>query len=424
MFWVFPNFWITATAASAITSPVSFLARPIAHFSPRELSTRSELVTRICHNKFTRIAGLGYRISAHVSIYLSSVTVSRIRRWLPLFIVCVLAALALGSWQRFKSFDWNAFGAVYRNVQWGWMSVSAALVLVTYLARVLRWQMMIRPLAPQAPAWRIFKATAIGFTAIILLGRPGELVRPWLIARSEGVPFSSQMATWFLERVFDLLAVLAIFGFGLYAFDPAGRDVSPGIAWILNVGGGLVAVMAVACLVILFFAGKSKEAVTGRLTDALAILPEPWLSRSKGLAASFTSGMACCRKASDVIGLLAITAVEWLVICGGTLCFFRAFPATAHMSGLDAVVYLGFVAFGSIVQIPGIGGGVQIAGTVVLSQLFGLSAAEAAGIAVANWLVTWVSILPIGVGLAATEGLRWQNLRRISHDLQGQESQP
>jgi uncharacterized membrane protein YbhN (UPF0104 family) len=339
-----------------------------------------------------------------------------------LFII-VLAALAVGSWQRFQTFDWSAFGAVYRSVHWGWMGLSAVLVLGTYLARVLRWQIMIRPLAPDSSGWRIFKATAIGFTAVILLGRPGELVRPWLVARSEGVPFSSQMATWFLERVFDLLAVLALFGFGLYAFDPTGRDVQPGIAWILNVGGALVAVLAIACLIILFFAGRSKEVVAARLTDALAFLPEPWLSRTKGLAASFTSGMACCRKSSDVVALLGITALEWTVISGGTICFFRAFPATAHMSNLDTVVYLGFVAFGSIVQIPGIGGGVQIAGTVVLSQLFGLSAAEAAGVAVANWLVTWVSILPVGVGLAASEGLRWQSLRRISQDLQSQETE-
>jgi hypothetical protein len=283
---------------------------------------------------------------------------------------------------------------------------------------------MIRPIAPKAPAFRLFKATAIGFTSVILLGRPGEFVRPRLIARWEGVPFSSQMATWFLERVFDLLAVLALFGAGLYAFDPTGRDVSPGIAWILNAGGGLVAILAAACLVILFFAGRSNEVVADRLESALAFLPEHYRARLQGLIHSFTSGMACCRKTSDLLALFGITAVEWIVITGGTLCFFRAFPATSHMGNLDTVVYVGFVAFGSIIQIPGIGGGVQIAGTVVLSQLFGLSAAEAAGIAVANWLVTWVSILPIGIGLAASEGLRWKNLRQISHELQEQEPQP
>lgn len=332
--------------------------------------------------------------------------------------------LILGSWQKLKSFDWNAFWAIYQSVHLGWMGMSAVLVLGTYLARVLRWQMMIRPIAPAASPVRIFKATAIGFTSVILLGRPGELVRPWLIARSEKVPFSSQMATWFLERVFDLLAVLALFGIGLYEFDPEGRDVSAGIAWVLNAGGGLVVLLATACLVILFFAGRSKEVVSERLTGALGFLPEPWLGKARALTSSFTSGMACCRKKGDVIYLLLITAVEWLIITAGTICFFRAFPATVHMTKMDTVVYLGFVAFGSIVQIPGIGGGVQIAGTVVLSQLFGLAAAEAAGIAVANWLITWVSILPIGLALAALDGLRWQSLRQISQELGDQEPQP
>lgn len=348
--------------------------------------------------------------------------VSRVRRWLPWLAAAVLAALVAGSWRHLRSFDWQAFGAVYRNVHWGWLGLSALLVLGTYLARVVRWKMMIRPLAPDASRWRIFKATAIGFTAVLVFGRPGELVRPWMIARSEKVSFSSQMATWFLERIFDLLAVLVIFGIGLYAYDPSGHTVQPGIAWVLNAGGGLVAALAGACLIILFFAGRSNEAASARFSDALGFLPEPWLSRTQRLVESFTSGMTCCRRRADVLGLFLITTVEWMVITGGTICFFRAFPETAHLSNLDTVVYLGFVAFGSIIQIPAIGGGVQIAGTVVLSQLFGLSAAEAAGVAVANWLVTWVSILPVGVGLAAHEGLQWQSLRRIGQELQGQET--
>ena len=35
--------------------------------------------------------------------------------------------------------------------------------------------------------------TAIGFTAVVLLGRVGEVVRPYLIAVQTGVPFSSQV---------------------------------------------------------------------------------------------------------------------------------------------------------------------------------------------------------------------------------------
>lgn len=348
---------------------------------------------------------------------------ARLRRWLPWLAAVGIAVLVAGSWQKLKTFRWDAFLQVYAQIHWGWMSLAAALVLGTYLARVLRWQMMIRPLAPRAGAWNLFKATAIGFSAVILLGRPGEFVRPWLIARRENVPFSSQMATWFLERVFDLLAVLVLFGIGLYAFDPTGRNISPELTSLLNIGGGVVAILSGACLVILFFAGRSKEELAERLVAATSFLPESARSRMQGLAASFTSGMACCRKSNDLLSLLAVTVLEWIVIWGGTLCFFRAFPMTAHMSNLDTVVYIGFVSLGSIIQIPGIGGGVQIAGTVILSQLFGLETETATGIAVANWLVTWVSILPIGAVLAAKEGLQWQSLRRIGHQLQEQEPQ-
>ena len=51
--------------------------------------------------------------------------------------------------------------------------------------------------------WRVFSATAIGFTAVVLFGRAGEPVRPYLIAKKEGVTFSSQVAAWVVERILD-----------------------------------------------------------------------------------------------------------------------------------------------------------------------------------------------------------------------------
>ena len=72
------------------------------------------------------------------------------------------------------------------------------------------------PAAGKTPdLWRIFTATAIGFTAVVLFGRAGEPVRPYLIAKKEGVSFSSQIAAWIVERILDLLMVLLIFGIAL-----------------------------------------------------------------------------------------------------------------------------------------------------------------------------------------------------------------
>lgn len=332
--------------------------------------------------------------------------------------------MVAASWGRLAAFDWVAFRRVFVDIHWGWMALSAFLVLGTYAGRVLRWRVMIRPLAPKASGWRIFKATAIGFTSVVVLGRPGELVRPWLIAKSENVTFSSQMAAWFLERIFDLLAVLALLGFGLWQFNgresTTGVEVGPAIQWILNTGGGVTAFLAVVCIGILLVAGRSQEMFATRISDGLGFLPEPLRDRVASTVRAFTAGLSACSSWSDLLQLLFYTIIEWVIIVGSLVCFFKAFPATAGLTSMDCVIYLGFAAFGSIVQIPGIGGGVQIAGTVVLTELFGLSAEQGSGIAIANWLVTWVSILPFGLGLAASEGLQWSSLRHISEEIDKQ----
>ena len=91
-----------------------------------------------------------------------------------------------------------------------------ALIYLGYGLRALRWKIFLRPVRPQASSWKLVAPTLIGFTGLALLGRPGELIRPYLIARREDLTFSSQLAVWAVERIFDigaftLLLVLAAF---------------------------------------------------------------------------------------------------------------------------------------------------------------------------------------------------------------------
>ena len=82
--------------------------------------------------------------------------------------------------------------------------------------RALRWKIFLRPVRPQASTWKLISPTIVGFTGLALLGRPGELIRPYLIARRKNFTFSSQLAVWAVERIFDIgaftiLLVLAAF---------------------------------------------------------------------------------------------------------------------------------------------------------------------------------------------------------------------
>jgi hypothetical protein len=79
----------------------------------------------------------------------------------------------------------------------------------------------------------------------------------------------------------------------------------------------------------------------------------------------------------------------------------------------DIVILLGFVCFGSIVQIPGVGGGMQIVTVLMLTEFFGITLEAASGIALVLWIITFVAIVPVGLVLAFREGIHWRNLRHI-----------
>jgi glycosyltransferase 2 family protein len=77
---------------------------------------------------------------------------------------------------------------------------------------------------------------------------------------------------------------------------------------------------------------------------------------------------------------------------------------------------MGFVSFGAVVQIPGIGGGVQVVAVLVLTKIFGLPVELATSIAVLMWLITFVVIVPFGLAVALHQGLSWRNLRQLEQE--------
>ena len=310
-------------------------------------------------------------------------------------------------------FRWDLFRATFARLDWLWLALGLVFIGASYVGRAVRWAVMIRPMRPHPSYWNLTAANLIGFTAIVLFGRPGELVRPYLIARSEKLPFSSQMAAWFLERIYDLLVVLLLFGYTLATFDASGRNLGQALTWVFHFGGTIVVTACGGCLALLLvsasFPKRTMLAFLGRLPG----LPERLRTRVMGLVEAFLDGLDSTRSVRSVVTLVAYTFVEWLIIVASYYCVLRAFPESATLSYLDALVLVGFSALGSIVQIPGLGGGMQIASIVALTELYGLPLESASGLAVLIWIVTFVTVVPSGLVLAAKEGLKWGNLRSI-----------
>ncbi len=335
-------------------------------------------------------------------------------------VLCGIGAVVFVIYRwRTSGFAWHLFLAALSDVDWRWLALALVLVLLTYFGRALRWEIMLRPLTPNPSLWRVLVATCIGFAAVVLFGRAGEPVRPYLIAKKENVSFSSQVAAWLVERILDLLMVLVIFGIALTQISKGAIDPGPRFESVLHAGGYFAGLVGIACLALLVGMRQFRGRVRARLTEAMGFLPAALVAKIDKFLTAFEEGMASTRNSSFIWLLVFYTVLEWLVIIGATYCTFRAFPVTSHLEFTDAIITLGFMAFGSIVQIPAVGGGMQIATVLILTEFYGLSLEAATGIALVIWINTFVIIVPIGLALAFNEGIKWRSLKTLGASSSG-----
>ncbi len=337
-------------------------------------------------------------------------------KWVALGAILVLVALLLlRSELRRQGFHWSIFVATLAQLDWTWLCAAIALALTTYCGRALRWAVLLKPLQPQPDLWKLLSATVIGFTAVTLLGRAGEFVRPYLISVRERVPFSSQIAAWVLERLYDLLMALAIFGYALSRVHNL-EGAGPVLSWVLEVGGWAVCGLSAACLIALAMIRRYSDAMSRRLMDALGFLSEHHLDRASRFLTALVQGAESLRSAKSILLLVLYTILDWALIAVCYYCVAGAYGAEVHLTFSDVLVFLGFASFGAAVQIPGIGGGVQVVSVVILTKIFGLSVELATSMAVLLWLVSFVSVVPFGLALALHEGLSWGKLKELERE--------
>jgi hypothetical protein len=87
-----------------------------------------------------------------------------------------------------------------------------------------------------------------------------------------------------------------------------------------------------------------------------------------------------------------------------------------HLRDLDisrVVLLMGFSTLGSIVQLPAVGGGSQLAVITALQVVYGVPAEMAVSCGIVLWLVTSMSCIPMGLVFAHREHL---SLRRLSEE--------
>src|SRR5437763_4738762 len=174
--------------------------------------------------------------------------------------------------------------------------LAVGITMMSYALRAFRWQYLLAAIGPTHFA-TAFRTTVIGFAASFLLpARPGEVLRPYLLARHEGLPPTAAFATIILERLLDLVTVLLLFGLFVALVDPSSLSGDPALYKRVKAGGLLAAAAALTGLAVFFLLAGHPERLGAWALRIERVLPEKLARTVAAFVETFAQGLVVMRQ--------------------------------------------------------------------------------------------------------------------------------
>jgi uncharacterized protein (TIRG00374 family) len=347
------------------------------------------------------------------------------RALILLFVLLILVGLAYMQFRTWRHFQWNIFLEKTAEADPWYLLEGVGLIYLTYILRARRWKVFLRPLNKVATSASIIPPTFIGFAGIAILGRPGDLIRPFLISRKENVSFPSQIAILAVERIFDigcftLLLVLDVFlspeirhGHEFRGFRVAGYLL------ILLVTGIILGTMAV---------WKNAPGVASWFERMLKPASPETARNACEKIQRFGEGLHTIHDAASFFEIFGLSTLIWFIIAVAYRQVTHAYPGhLQHMTIAHVLLVMSASIAGSLLQLPVVGGGSQLGTITVLDFLLrhgrdvsdpAIDAqikASAASCGIMLWLVTFMAVLPVGIALARHARISFRRLEQETH---------
>lgn len=313
----------------------------------------------------------------------------RVKRAAQALVGLAISAAAL--WLTLRGRDLGAIWQALLEADYRYLPPYVLLTLVIYLLRVVRWGVLLEPVA-KVPFARLNAASAVGLMALLILPlRLGELARPHLVADGRTLRTSAALSSVVVERVGDGLFMALLLVVTLLAV-PGG---TPGLL-LLRAASVAVFLAFGAALGFLVLAHRNRERAVGLTRRIFGAVSPRAAERLSGMIDAFLDGLRLVPSRRRVLLLLALTACYWGLNGYAIGLLARAFGF--DLPFLSALAVLGVIVVGVMIPAgPGMVGTFQAAVVLGLSLFAAREAVDVRGNAFAN--VLWAVQLTVQVAL-------------------------
>lgn len=349
-------------------------------------------------------------------------------------VLAVLVALVL--WGRHRiHFDFAAFWSQFLQADLRRIAVALGCIYAGYAFRSMRWALLLRH-NQRVPVLSLTGTQVIGFTGVALIGRVADLVRPYLVSRRTGLPLTSQIAVYIVERLFDMGSIAVIFSIALlqvpgdvvrtvtdhmisrsHLLSQAPGWLAPLLARYLGLALTLVGALFLVAI-----------RVSGNVVANFFQRTFGLVSKKAGAAVgakirTFQTGLDTMRSFGDFASTTLLSLMMWALITTAYVQIMRAFsaPELRNISFSTAVLLMVISGSASIIQLPVLGWFTQI-GIVAfaIAGVVHVAPEPATACAASILLITFLSIVPAGLVWARFEHV---SLRKIAEESGHREEQ-
>lgn len=311
-----------------------------------------------------------------------------------------------------KDLQLRSLLAALRSANPLYLAAVVAATLVTYAVRAWRWGGLLSPLA-RVPFLDLFSATWVGFMSGLVIPRAGEIVRPYLVARRHAVETSAAFASIIIERLIDLITVVALFALYLYVLPVPKAQTQGAVLGLLRAAAVAAAAAALGVLAVLILFHVKAEAAIELAERLLARLPRRLAAPVAQALRSFSQGLAVLRApASHLLGIMAQSLVVWLSIAATIYFNNRAFGL--HLPFHSAFLIIGFLTVGVAIPTPGMVGGFHAAYLLALTQVYAVDKETAAAAGIAAHALSNLPVLILGLAFLGREGLTVRRMAEMA----------
>lgn len=268
------------------------------------------------------------------------------------------------------------------NFQWGYLVLGVTSLAIGYALRIIRWSMMLRATGA-CTTFGNCSAPFLGSIALnnVLPLRLGDVVRALVFPKSMGITKTTATSSLIVERLIDLMTLLASLAIGLFAIQAIAipEELKTSAVSLAAIGGVVLAMgfLFSGSLARLF----AKLAETAKDTNS-------GLSRLYKMVAGLLHGFDTMSRPRLLFAMLAVSMLVWVGEAG--LFYFVLLGTGVDGSPLVALLVMAVATLSTLVpSSPGYVGPFHLAAFTAIS-LVGGTASQAGSYAVIVHLALWL----------------------------------